>query len=141
MKIVVFTLLLCAGYCVCKAQDTIRYAVNGSTDTHLLRAKDSISISLFSKEKNLTYRVINVKLSFKMYDMKLLKLIGDTLISFPVKFNKNPAVVFKPGNYAMFKKADAITITAGDVIKKNKKGKTETAANVLGREKELQIVK
>ena len=141
MKSMIFSLLLCIAFCIGKSQDTIRYAVNGSTETRLLKMKDSISISILSREKNLQYRVANVTLSFKKYDMKILKTIGDTLISFPARFNKNPVVVFKPGNFRMFKQAEALTSTAGEVIKKNKKGKTETAVNVLGREKELQIVK
>ena len=141
MKITVFTLLFCISCYIGKSQDTIRYAVNGSTDTRLLRMEDSISISILSKEKNLKYRVVNVKLSFKRYDMKILKTIQDTVISFPVTFNKTPAVIFKPGSFPLFKQAEALTITAGDVIKKNKKGETEPAVNVLGREKHLQIVK
>ncbi len=141
MKSIVFILLLCVTFFIGKSQDTIRYAVNGSTDTRLLKMRDSISISIVSREKNLQYRVASVALSFKRYDMKMLKTIKDTVINFPARFKKNPAVVFKPGDFPMFKQAEALTITAGEVIKKNKKGKTETAVNVFGREKELQIVK
>ena len=140
MKIIVFT-LLCIGYTICKSQDVIRYAVNNNTDTHLIKMGDSISISILSKEKNVQYRVVNVKLSFKRYDMKMLKTIKDTLVTFPGKFSKNPIVFFKPGKFAVFKQADALTITAGEVIKKNKKGETESVSNVLGREKELQVAK
>jgi len=140
MKIIVFT-LLCIGCSICKGQDIISYAINSNTDTHLIKIGDSISISILSKEKNIQYRVVNVKLSFKRYDMKMLKTIKDTLVTFPVKFSKNPIAIFKPGNFPMFKQAEALTVTAGGIIKKNKKGETESVSNVLGREKELQIAK
>ena len=141
MKNLFFSFLFCIACCFCKGQDTIRYAVNGSFDTRLIKMKDSISVSILSKEKKLQYRVVNVKLSFKRYDMKILKTIRGTVINFPQKFNKNPVVVFKPGDIPLFAQADALSITLGDIIKKNKKGKTDTAVNVLGREKEFQIVK
>lgn len=141
MKNFVLTWMLCLGCFLCKSQDTIRYAVNGSADTRLIKMKDSVSIRILSKQKNLLYRVVNVKLTFKFYDMKMLKTIGDTLISFPVKFRKNPVAVFNPGNIAMFKKAEALIITSGDIISKDKKGKTQTISGSLGKEREFQVVK
>ncbi|MEO5783121.1 MAG: hypothetical protein ABIQ07_07615 [Ginsengibacter sp.] len=140
MKITFFILLLCSCF-VCKSQDTIRYAVNGSTETRLIKMKDSVSINIFSKEKNLKYTITNLKLSFKKYDMKILKTIKDTVVSFPKVYHKNPVIVFRPITFSVFSQADALTISAGDVIKKTQKGKTETIVNVFGREKELQIVK
>lgn len=140
MKIILF-ISFCISCFFSKSQDTIRYAVNGSTETRLIKIKDSITINIFSKEKNLIYNITTVKLSFKRYDMKILKTIKDTIVSFSTAYNKNPVIVFKPGTFSLFKQADALSITAGDVIKKNKKGKTETLVNVFGREKELQIVK
>ena len=71
----------------------------------------------------------------------MLKTIKDTLVTVPVKFSKNPVAFFKPGNFPMFKQAEELTITAGDLVKKNKKGETEIVSNVLGREKELQIAR
>lgn len=140
MKSVILS-LICFACFACKGQDTLRYSVNGSTDTRLIKATDNISISIFGKEKNLQYRLVNVKVSFKRYDMKMLKSLGDTLITFPEKFSKNPVAVLKMGSFVVLKQADVITITAGEVIKKNKKGKKETATNVLGRQKEWQTVK
>ena len=141
MKNLFVSLLFCIGCCVCKGQDTIRYAIKGSFNTRLIKMNDSISVSIFSKEKNLQYRIVNVKLSFKRYDMKMLKTIRGTVINFPEKFSKNPVAIFKPGDIPIFAQADVLTITLGDVIKKNKRGKTDTAVNVFGKEKELQIVK
>lgn len=140
MKIILFISLFISSI-VCKSQDTIRYAVNGNIETRLIKMKDSISINVFSKEKNLTYNITNVKLSFKRYEMKILKTIKDTVVNFTKVYNKNPVIVFNPGIFPIFKQADALTITVGDISKKNKKGKSETAVNVFGREKELQIVK
>jgi hypothetical protein len=140
MKIIIFTLLF-IGYSVCRSQDTIRYAINKKADTRLIKIGDSVSISLLPKEKNFQYRVVNVKLSFKRYDMKMLKTIKDTVINFPLKFNKNAIVFFKPGSFPIFKQAEALTITVGEIMKKNKKGETESVSNVLGREKELQVAK
>ena len=140
MKIIFLTLLLFMACPFCKSQDRIVYTVNGSAETQLVKLKDEIIISGLSKEKNLQYRLVRVKLSFKKYDMKILKPVLDTVIVSPVKFSKKP-VTIKPDNFPAFKNCDELIITVSDVEIKTKNGKIQKLENVLGKEKEFHIVK